>query len=284
MDADAHLHRHLAKPAHELAGMHGGGFRREHACEIFGGAGTACNLFGRQFAIRVDAAFFECRDHRIECADLGFGGGGEQRAIAAEFGIDAMLAHKTLDVIHRVFRRAHQPHGFVFAEQPFEREELGGPGEQTAAVATARARAAEIAFDDDDVELRIFLLALNGGPQPGEAAADDAHIGCGVALQCRGERPIMKQGLLDPERAHGGLLRGCCCCCCGGFGAVQLMHQGRFFHVAREVREVGRDAITILGEIVPAAQLHRIQCEGLCGERVGLFFGEHATLQLQASG
>ena len=140
--------------------------------------------------------------HGLHGADLRRRGGGVERAVAPELGVYAVLAHEVADGIDGGLAGAHQAKRLGLAEQAPEREELGRPGEQAAAVAPAGARAAQVALQDDDVELRVALLGLYRRPQAGEAAADDADVGPLRALQRRGQVAIAHQGLLKPEGSH----------------------------------------------------------------------------------
>jgi hypothetical protein len=51
--------------------------------------------------------------------------------------------------------------------------------------AAARAAAADVAFDERDVQRRLMIFERERGPEPGEPSADDAHVGVGVTVQRR---------------------------------------------------------------------------------------------------
>ncbi len=206
VDANAHAQRHAPQPAHQLARMHGRGDGRIHACQVARGTRAARDFFGRQRAVGMNAAVLQPLHHGVERADLGLRGCGVERAVLPQLGVDALRAAEVGDVLHRIFRGPDEADGLGFAEQPAQREELGRPRQQAAAVAPARTGAAEIALDDGDVERRVALLRLDGGPQPGEAATDDADVGALCALQRGGEVAVVEEGLFDPEGAHVGRL------------------------------------------------------------------------------
>jgi len=54
-----------------------------------------------------------------------------------------------------------------------------------AAVAPARAAAALVCLEDDDVEPGLAFLQRERGPEPCVAAADDRDVGLGVTLERR---------------------------------------------------------------------------------------------------
>jgi hypothetical protein len=65
-----------------------------------------------------------------------------------------------------------------------------------AAVAPARAAAAVLRFEQDDVEPGLALFQRQRGPEARVAAADDDDIGLGVPLERR--RRLIRAGLLEP--------------------------------------------------------------------------------------
>ncbi len=187
--------------------MHGRGDRRVDAVEIAGGPRAARDFGGRQRFVAVDAARGERVEHRRERADLRTRRRGVQRAVEPQLGIDGVRAAEIGDVLHGRFGGLHEPDRLGFAEQPPQRQELRGPREQAAAVAAARAGAAQVGLDDRDVERGVLLLRLDRGPEPGEAAADDAHVGLRRTLQRGGEIAVVEQRLFDPEGSHGRVRR-----------------------------------------------------------------------------
>ena len=71
-----------------------------------------------------------------------------------------------------------------------------------AAVAAARAAAADVALDEHDVERRVVLLEPQRGPQARVAAADDADVGLLVALEARRVLLGAAERLLQPQASH----------------------------------------------------------------------------------
>jgi hypothetical protein len=65
-----------------------------------------------------------------------------------------------------------------------------------AAVAAARAPAALLRFEEDDVEPRVALLQGERGPEAGVAAADDGDVSLGVPLEWR--RRLVGACLVEP--------------------------------------------------------------------------------------
>jgi len=65
---------------------------------------------------------------------------------------------------------------------------------QEAAVPPARAAAALLGLEHDDVERRIALLQRERGPEPCVAAADDRDVGFGVTLEGRRRLPAEPGG------------------------------------------------------------------------------------------
>lgn len=187
--------------------MHGRGDRRVDAVEVACGTRAARDFGGRQRLVAVDAARGERIEYRRERADLRARRRGVQRAVEPQLGIDAVRAAEIGDVLHGCFGGLHEPDRLGFPEQAPQRQEFRGPREQAAAVAAARAGAAQVGFDDRDVERRVLLLRLDRGPEPGEAAADDADVGLRRTLQRGGEIAVVEQRLFDPEGSHGRVRR-----------------------------------------------------------------------------
>ena len=142
----------------------------------------------------------------------------------------------------------------VAAAQLDERAELGPPRDREAAVAAARAAAADVLLEHDDIARGLALLDADRGPEPGVAAAHDRDVGARGALERRGGGLAGRERLVEPERAmrHGA----------GDYGVVALgapQHLGRGVGRALLGRlvEVDRDAL-------PLVEVHRL---GLVRER-----------------
>jgi hypothetical protein len=80
---------------------------------------------------------------------------------------------------------------------------MGEGGVDEAAVATARGAADLLRLEQDDVAPGVVGLGVQGGPEAGEAAADDAEVGLGRPGQRRG-RPARRERA-DPERSRLGV-------------------------------------------------------------------------------
>ena len=108
-------------------------------------------------------------------------------------GVDSMLLAEAADLIDRVGRRMREPERLDTAASELERREVVPEAEGEAAVATARAAAADVGLDEDDLGRRSVLLDPQRRPQPGEAAADDADLSAVVAAErpglARARRP-----------------------------------------------------------------------------------------------
>ena len=88
------------------------------------------------------------------------------------------------------------------ARQPVA-DAVGERGDHEAAVAPARAGADALGLEHDDVARGVVGLGVQRGPQPGEAAADDAQVGLGAAVQRRARRP--RREVVEPERRRRGV-------------------------------------------------------------------------------
>src|SRR5438445_128062 len=119
--------------------------------------------------------------------------------VLAEMSIDAVRCAEGADLGHARRGGASEMQRLFDAAELLEREELRPPREDESAVASTRARAADIRLDKCDVDPRLAHLQLQRGPKSGEAAADDAHIGADLALNRRriflaGARPVAVGG------------------------------------------------------------------------------------------
>jgi hypothetical protein len=184
----ADVHRRAAAPR-ELAGLDGG-------------EGTLAMALDR-------------RNRALPRAELGAVRRGPQPAVSSEVGIDAMLVAERADLADRGGRRAREPQRVHRAADPLEADEVVPDAHREAAVATARAGAADLGLDEDDLERGLAPLERQRRPQPGEAAADDAHVGAKVALERapgRADRGLAKPPAAVCGRARagaGGWCRGC---------------------------------------------------------------------------
>ncbi|MNO90092.1 hypothetical protein D3C76_815920 [compost metagenome] len=203
VNAHTALQRDPPQAPHQPPRLHGGGGRREPAFQMPRRAGQVLHLRHWQTLERIDPLLLQRRDHRIGGAELGPVGGGVQRTVQAKVAVDAVAGAELTDGADATFRFAHQPHRLGHPEQPFEGEVLGRPGQCTAAIAPAGTGAADVGLDQQHVQRWLRLLEHQRRPQAGIAAADDAHIATGIALQRRAHRLLRRiQGLLQPEGSH----------------------------------------------------------------------------------
>jgi len=113
-----------------------------------------------------------------------------------------VLATELGDMHDGLFGSLRQPYRFAFAEQAPQREEFGSPGQQATTIATAGTGAADVAFNDRNIQCRVLLFELQCGPQTGEAAADNGNVSLLCALQCRREFTVNRKSVFQPEWAH----------------------------------------------------------------------------------
>ena len=99
--------------------------------------------------------------------------------------------------------RVRQRERALGAAQLHERAELGPPGDREAAVAAARAAAADVLLEHDDIARRLPLLDADRRPEAGVAAAHDRDVGARGALERRGGGLVGRERLVEPERAVG---------------------------------------------------------------------------------
>lgn len=83
----------------------------------------------------------------------------------------------------------------------YERLDLVPPREDEAPITSRGASTAKIRLDDDDGDRRIVIKEMQGCPQAGIAAADNAHISSYRALQRWSILVVLIiQSLLQPQR------------------------------------------------------------------------------------
>jgi hypothetical protein len=172
----AQLQRHPTQATHQFARLHTGRCRREPAFQMLARTGHALHIGERALGERVDAVALQCGDHRIGRADLRAVGRGVQRAVEAVVGIDAVLLTELADRMDAAFRFLDQTYRFFDAKQALKGEIFRRPRQRTTAVAAAGAGAADVRFDQQHIEFGVLLLEHDRRPQPGVAAANDAHI------------------------------------------------------------------------------------------------------------
>ena len=125
-------------------------------------------------------------DHQVgPPAHLGLGGGDREIAVGPEPGVDVVFFAEGPDRLDARLARAAEPERRGVAEHVGEVRQLVPVAVDEAAVASARAAAADVLFQHDDVDPGIELLELDRRPQPGVATTQDHDVGGGVASQPR---------------------------------------------------------------------------------------------------
>src|SRR5690606_28169245 len=102
-----------------------------------------------------------------------------------EPAVDAVVAAEGFDAVDGGGGHLDDAQRLGLAAQCREGAELGPGGQQHARIPAAGAAAENVAVDDDDVQIRLLLFQPNGGPHAEKAAADDADVGGGFAIQRR---------------------------------------------------------------------------------------------------
>ena len=117
----------------------------------------------------------------LEAGELGGGVGDFEDAAPVDVGVDVLVGGDADDLVDGVV------HGLLEADRGVVAVELrvavaaGDAVVEPAAVAAGGAVAAELGFEDGDVEEGDGLLEVVGRPEAGVSAADDADVGGGVA-------------------------------------------------------------------------------------------------------
>jgi len=119
--------------------------------------------------------------------------------------VDPVLVAERAELVDGGLAGARQFERTLRAAQLHERSELGPPRDREAAVAAARAAAADVLLEHDDIARRLALLDADGCPEPGVAAAHDGDVGARGAFERRCGRLAGRERLVEPERAmrHG---------------------------------------------------------------------------------
>ena len=208
VEADPALARDAPEAAGETGRLHARRGRLEDAGTMHGRARPRRDLRVVPALERGDLIFADGVERALPGAALTFAGGGPQPAVAAILRVDPVVGAEAPDGAHRVGRRLGEAHRFLAAADLLQGLELRPPAQHEAAVAPARAGAADVLLDQHHVRGGLQLLEPQRGPEAGEAAADDADIGCRVAFQRR-RRGAVVECLAEPvapppdrERAH----------------------------------------------------------------------------------
>src|SRR2546423_3699926 len=203
VDGHASLERHAAQASSEEGGLHGRYVAHERAAAKGGRRASLPNLLARQRLHLVRRTGLGRRAHYLFAHELvARSGGGEDVAGATEPRIDAVLGAELLDAADASGDLTRGSHRALVAVQLDQAVELVPPPAREAAVAAARAAAADVLLEHRDAEVGIPFREPVGGPEPGEAAADDDDIGHGVARQRRARlRMLARERLTQPPTA-----------------------------------------------------------------------------------
>lgn len=198
---------------------------RVQACAVRGpgggdGSGDAYAVCGFAGA-EQDAVFFAEGDldgvEGFEAGQLGGGVGDFEDAALVDVGVDAFVSRDLYDFGDGVVHGLLEADGGVVAVEPCVAVAAGDAVVEPAAVAAGGAVAAELGFQDGDVQEGDGLFEVVRRPQAGVAAADYADVGGGVAGEglARGGDAFLRvperQSAVDGARAHDG---PCCSVCC----------------------------------------------------------------------
>ena len=173
----------IGESAGEARGVDAGGVGAEHRAERPGDVGARPRLLGveqpvvgirmTEGAVRVDSML------RVLQSDLRH---RESRPAAlVEVGVDTLLLERGADHVDGLEAGALVAHHRVVAM--VRHEALAATRQPAVAPTAVAARGPEtrdVALDDHDAERRIELGQVVGGPEAGEASADDRDVRLGV--------------------------------------------------------------------------------------------------------
>ena len=112
----------------------------------------------------------------LEPGQLGRGAGDFEDAAVVDVGVDVLFGGDADDLGDGVVHGPLQTYGCLVAVLPGVAFAARDAVVEPAAVAAGGAVAAEVAFQQHDVEEGCGLLEVVGGPEAGVAAADDADV------------------------------------------------------------------------------------------------------------
>ena len=150
------------------------------------GSGDADAFGGLAGAAQDAVGLAEGDLHGVEVLEAGQLGGGVrdfEDAAPVDVGVDVLLGGDAYDFVDGVVHRLLEADGGVVAVEFRVAVAARDAVVEPAAVAPGGAVAAELGFQDGDVEEGDGLLEVVGGPQAGVSAADDADVGRAVAGQ-----------------------------------------------------------------------------------------------------
>ena len=176
--------------------------RLQNAIDVALDAPTLGDLAAGQPLERRELVARQRLDHVVEASGLAVACRAPQPAGPPQRGIDGVLFAERRDLADRVGRRASGAHRLVARHHLQQRRKLGPQVDDVAGVPAARAAAADVALDHDDIARRFSLLDGQRRPQAAEAAADDDDVRPFLAGQRGGHRRVGGEGLRQPMTAH----------------------------------------------------------------------------------
>ena len=177
VDAHAGLERGSAQSARVERGLHGGPVRKEHAGERERTPGAPPDLVAGQLLRPLGpAGLRERRERLAPLPDLRLAGRHRDVPRLAVAGDPPALV-ELADLADRPRRRLREHQRVPLAEALDELGQLVPPGGREAAVAARGAAAADVLLEHDDAGVGRAPADLERRPEPGVAAADDAHVG-----------------------------------------------------------------------------------------------------------
>jgi len=203
-EANSPLEEDAAQPASEPCRLDVGGAGHEHAASRDRGPEPLGHLVRRELDVLLIRAEPSSRLGVVPPhAVLG------RRRRDAEIpgsrvpGVHAVGFAPRADVADRPVRRTADRQRRVLPMELYERRQLVPQTVHEPAVATARAAAADVLLQQDDVDARIAVLQEVGRPHAGVAAAEDHDVGGRVRRERRTRLArIVRQRLFHPPSAR----------------------------------------------------------------------------------
>ena len=128
------------------------------------------------------------------------------RAAALEVDIDALRRRGATDFVDRARHRAIERHRFVAAVMLRDMAQARWEMRRAPrAVAAGGAVARDLGFDDRNLQRRLTLVKVEGGPQTGIAGTQDRDIDIDRAVERRPRRQVVAAGL-EPETGESVVL------------------------------------------------------------------------------
>ena len=186
VDAHAELQRDAAQTAHEQRRLQDRGRGLEEARDVAIGAAAPRRLLGRPLLEGHHAELAAGRHDAVPGAELGLRRRRPEVAATVVVRVDPVLARRTRRSRPRPPRGTRELERAVAAAELDERAQLGPPREREAAVAPARAAAADVLLEHDDIARGLALLDADGRPEAGVAAAHDGDVGARRAFEREG--------------------------------------------------------------------------------------------------